>query len=76
MSKSFLTFKEVPAPGKTKIFEVVNGQVLGKIKWWAAWRRYTFQPLANTVWDVNCLIEINNFITRLMEDRKKAKNEE
>lgn len=72
--KSFLVFSEVPNPkGKTKRFVVLNtsGDKLGWIHWRSGWRRYVYGTGQTvTEYDVNCLTEISNFITKLMEDRK------
>lgn len=61
--------------GKTKIFDVVtnedNMQVLGEIRWAGAWRKYTFQPVSNTMFDHDCLREIADFIEMHTKDHKK-----
>lgn len=43
---------------------------LGKISWYANWRRYTFRPGVETVFDSKCLKEIKEFIDIAMEQRK------
>jgi hypothetical protein len=71
---SYLRFDEVQDTGKTKVFRVSSVQHdidLGKIKWFATWRRYAFFPESSTVFDSNCLFEIQSFIARLMLDREK-----
>jgi len=72
---SYLTFTEVlenKEKRKTLIFEIYSNCVLGKIKWHAPWRKYCFFPEGNTIWDLNCLKEVNDFIVALMRDRKKT----
>lgn len=50
---------------KTKTWTVTaNGQLLGEVKWWSAWRRYCFQPYVNTIYDHTCLIDIATFCHR------------
>jgi len=71
----YLHFEELERKTKTKLFAIKNklsGLVLGSVKWYAPWRRYCFFPThANLVFDAGCLSEINNFINKLMEERKK-----
>ena len=56
---------------KTNIWYVYSDQIcLGKIKWWASWRRYCFFPLDDVLFDVSCLMEIVDFITEQMDLRK------
>jgi hypothetical protein len=62
----WLHFEEMPksAERKTLIFAAVTkeGQVIGQIRWFAAWRKYCFYPFAETVWEENCLRQIADFI--------------
>ncbi len=66
-----LKILETHDTGKTKVFTVqsVHGGTLGRIIWYSQWRRYTLQPAAATVWDSSCLLEVRDFIDRLMLDR-------
>ena len=52
--------------GKTQKWIVTSnsGIHLGRVSWFAQWRRYAFQPIAETVFDANCLREIADFIER------------
>lgn len=72
----YLNMVEIPNKGKTKIFEVhsIYGGKIGLIKWWPHWRKYTFQPYDQTVWDTKCLGEVVIFIDQLMNERKDARN--
>ena len=69
----FLNFTELPSKGKTQIIGVGNtsGSKLAYIKWHSGWRRYVFLPLPDTLFDAGCLKDILDFITELMEDRKR-----
>jgi len=69
----YLIFKQIPFDGKTKRFEVISksrGDVLGRISWYGAWRQYTFSPSTNTIWNKDCLKDIQDFLMQLMEERK------
>lgn len=44
---------------------------LGLIKWYSPWRRYCFHPANQTIFDSKCLSNINDFISSLMNERKK-----
>ena len=73
MSK-YLNFQQViNFKGKTKRYEIIsksNGDVLGRIYWYAQWRQYTFSPAYPTVWNKECLKDIQNFLQQLMDERK------
>jgi len=71
----YLRFIDVEARQKTKIIAVVNihhDEQIGEIKWFGKWRQYCFYPNGNTIWNVNCLNDVNSVITKLMEERKNA----
>lgn len=68
---SYLSFPLVSSTDKTQVYNVVGSGYLGKVKWYANWRRYVFFPNAETLFDVSCLNEITGFINGLMEARKK-----
>lgn len=72
----FLKFRCVAATDKTETYDVLlrsQGSVLATIKWYGQWRQYCFFPHENTVWNVNCLHDINAFIQRLMGERRMKK---
>ena len=71
----YLRFIDLEARTKTKIIAVVNihhDEQIGEIKWFGKWRQYCFYPNGNTIWNVNCLNDVNSVITNLMEERKNA----
>lgn len=78
MSK-WIDFVEGHSNGITKVFLVKekegNGH-LGMIKWYSPWRKYSFFPNQNTIFETDCLKDIISFITKLMLDRKVAKQNE
>jgi hypothetical protein len=57
--------------GLTQIWEVTSvhtGVNLGKISWYAAWRRYAFYP-SPSLFDADCLQEIAAFLREQMQVR-------
>jgi hypothetical protein len=64
---SFVTFVEqiVPKTRKTKVFAVhaTGGELLGIVKWYPAWRCYSFYTLTdrNTIFERACLHDIARF---------------
>ncbi len=51
--------------GKTGIWIVLakrGGGVLGKVKWFSRWRKYSFFPAQDCVFEQTCLREIAEFI--------------
>jgi hypothetical protein len=61
--------------GKTKRIIVVSKRhlnILGAIKWYGAWRQYTFYPESDTIWNKQCLNDILDYINNLMQERKKS----
>jgi len=56
---------EVPAHWKTLGWKVENkhdGVSLGTIEWFSRWRKYSFFPAPETVYEEVCLREISRFI--------------
>ena len=53
--------------------KIYHDDQIGEIKWFGKWRQYCFYPNGNTIWNVNCLNDVNSVITKLMEERKNAK---
>jgi hypothetical protein len=74
MSK-YLSFVELEPKAKTKQFEVKNkmsGFSLGYVKWYAPWRKHCFFiELPGLVFDAGCLADIQEFMNRLMQERKQ-----
>lgn len=68
----YLEFKQVPYEGKTKRFEVISikhGYTLGRISWYGGWRCYIFSPAFETIWNKDCLKDIQDFLQQLMDER-------
>lgn len=78
MDSKYLIFTEYDnlVPRKTKIINIESKfslAKLGQIKWFSSWRKYCFFPNPETVFDLDCLGDIGNYIDKLMEERKNAK---
>ena len=62
--------------GKTKIWNVVakqGGNVIATISWYGPWRKYIFEPRANTVYEETCLKDITAFLERATKEHKAVK---
>ncbi len=66
--------------GKTLMFQVFteDGTVLGEVKWYTAWRQYSFFPANDTIFEKTCLRDIAAFCelrnvahTTILERKKK-----
>lgn len=58
----------------TYLIETKDGQkCIGQIRWYAPWRKYSFFPNPNTVFENDCLRDIVKFIDTLMLARKLKK---
>lgn len=69
-----LYFKLVGHKPKTDVYEVrakSDDFVLGIIKWHAPWRQYCFFPTEDTYWSRGCMNQINEFIDKLMKERRR-----
>jgi len=61
---------------KTKVIAVVNKthqEEIGILRWYAQWRQYCFFPHHNTIWNKNCLNDVNEMITELTPVRPKPR---
>ena len=72
-----IAFDPAPPNPKTKTWWVVSKYdgrpCLGVIAWFAQWRKYSFYPNADTVYEEVCLWEIGEFCqaqTRLHKEKK------
>lgn len=76
MTTGYLRFEELPSmSGKTKVvfvYSVRSGDLLAKIQWFGQWRCYALRPEPSTIWNIDCLKEINDRISSLMEQRKQV----
>jgi hypothetical protein len=67
-------YSEKNLKAKMKVFEVRNklyNSLLGYVKWYVPWRRYCFfTDSSGLVFDASCLADIQDFINKLMAERK------
>lgn len=72
MSK-YIDFILMENEPKTKVYDIVNkqyGGIIGQIKWFPSWRKYSFFPAKETVFEQTCLIDIIDFLNKLQIERK------
>ena len=72
-TSKYLRFDIVQETAKTKVIFIINihhDEILGEIKWYSGWRQYCFFPNHSTIWNKDCLNEINSVIKDLMDERK------
>lgn len=71
----FVNFIEIPQKDKlTRVWRVeaiLGGTLLGGVRWKTAWRRYTFEPMPDTVFDANCLWDIADFCASMTAAQKE-----
>ena len=61
------------ADKKTCCWQIVSktsGGTLGLIRWFSRWRQYCFFPYDETVWNKDCLADIQVFIKTHKDDRQ------
>lgn len=75
---SWLRFEETKDTGKTKIWSIYNsnnGYFLGEVRWYSHWRQYVYNcpgyQANSTIWNVECMRELTDFIEERMAERKK-----
>lgn len=70
----YIQFDLIEEKPKTNVYSVINisgGYSLGLVKWHPAWRQYCLFSEEQTIWNKDCLKEIEKFIQKLMNDRKR-----
>ena len=68
----YMTFVKVGQKPKTSEWHVVNnesGYVLGRIRWWGAWRQYVYET-ADAMYNNGCLDTISQFLTQLNNEQR------
>ena len=74
----YIDFNLVEIKPKTKVIDVCNREndlVIGTIKWYPNWRKYSFFPANDCVFETICLKEITDFIMNLNIEHKKQNDE-
>lgn len=61
------------ASGKTLVWDVAttDGALLGVVKWHGPWRKYTFHPAYDTLFEEDCLREIAQFAEARTAEHKR-----
>jgi len=75
IQSKYMKFDKIGDTGKTEIWDILSkssGFVLGKIKWYGPWRQYCFYPSPNSVFNNDCMTDIQKLIKNLQEDHRKA----
>jgi len=72
----YLVFKldEMTKDNLTQIYIIKNktsSDILGYIRWYGAWRQYTYYTSPQCYMAKSCLVDINRFIDLLMKQRKE-----
>lgn len=67
MSKylEFLLLEKKPKTKVVGVYSKKNGNRLGIIKWYGPWRQYAFFPEKDTLFNVDCLADIQSHIKGL-----------
>jgi hypothetical protein len=63
----FLTVERQDVAGRTTTIWAVRGDegdFLGDVRWWGAWRQYVFQPQPHTIFHGGCLEDITAFLKK------------
>lgn len=81
MEYKWIKFAEqVPFPGqKTKRFNCYNKEhesLIGEVRWYGGFRKYSFFPASNIVFENQCLKDIASFLEKLMLERKIEKQQQ
>lgn len=72
----WIYFSAVVNTGKTTVYNCYNKEhetFLGQVKWYGAFRKYSFFPEPNIVFETQCLKDIASFLDQLMLERKIQK---
>lgn len=58
--------------GKTMVWDVLAkaGGVLGEVKWFGRWRKYSFYPAPDCVFEDTCLGELAEFVKARTHDQR------
>ncbi len=76
----WIAFWRLPryAPRITEIWEVRTADhrtLLGEVRWFAQWRRYSFFPQAGRVFEATCLRDVANFCERETQEHGQRRRE-
>ena len=72
----WIDFEDLPRTGKTRVMAVFNKETktnLGTIKWYGAFRQFSFFPEPNMVFEKTCMRDIADKMEQLMKEWKENK---
>jgi len=64
----YIYFEVIEEKPKTKVwgcFTIAGHSRLGEVKWYGPWRQYTFSPIPDTDFSMDCLDDIKHFLGQL-----------
>jgi hypothetical protein len=67
--------EELGLSPKTRLVSVVtvqSGVTLGVISWYAPWRQYVFRPETDTIFNPDCLDQIEQYARKMTGDHREA----
>ena len=73
MKSKYMEFDKIGDTGKTEVWNIISKSSyfnLGMIKWYGPWRQYCFFPARYSVWSVDCLENIREYLGELNSLRK------
>ena len=73
-----ISFELLDVKSKTLVWNVVTregGVSLGQIRWFPRWRKYSFFPKSDTVFEPTCLTDITSFLRYATNNRKKIRED-
>jgi len=71
----YISFVQIASKTKTTVWKCVSNWgkgELGIIKWYPAWRQYSYFSTVQAVYSRGCLDDIGDFIRQLMDMRKAS----
>jgi hypothetical protein len=63
--------------GQTKVWEVrakQGGAVLGRVRWYAGWRKYVFAPEYGSEYEQDCLRDIAAFVEQATREHWETRH--
>lgn len=76
--EKWIDFEFMGSTGKTKCWQVVTKDrthSLGSVHWFGRWMQYAFFPIADTVYERQCLRDIADFCERETKAHREANKE-
>lgn len=76
MESKWLTFRDA-SPMYSKrttstwaLYSKQGDNYIGQVRWYGPWRQYCFFPERDTIWNGECLGDVQAFVQTLMEQRE------